>query len=94
MISQPPPTAMGYYTGMPPLGNPYTPGYYPPYGAIPPPQPGGRGPYTMYPQIHHQPPPGLFIQPQGPYAVQNQHIYQIPPPPIAYGTIPLVPPMP
>ena len=46
----------------------------------------------MYPQLHHQPPPGIFASPhQNIYAVSNPNIYQIPPPPLAYGSIqPLV----
>lgn len=77
---------------MPPINAPYVPpGFYPPYG----PQPGVRHPYAMYPpQMHHQTPPNLYVPPptQGPYQIPNPHMYQIPP--IPYGTVPIVPPMP
>lgn len=65
-------------------------------GAMLNPQPGVRPPYGMYPQLHHQPPPNLFVPgaPQNPYQVPNAHIYQIPPPPIAYGSIPIAPGIP
>ena len=78
---------------MPPNTNPYTPpGFYPPYG---PPQPGMRHPYAMYPpQMHHQPPPTMYVPQQGPYPVINPHIYQIPSPHIPYGSVPIVQPIP
>jgi hypothetical protein len=90
-VSSTPSASLGYYPGLTPapIGNPYSPqAYYPPYGSIPPSQPGSRPPYGMYPQLHHQPPPGIFAPPhQNIYAVSNPNIYQIPPPPLAYGSI-------
>lgn len=88
-----PASAIAYYPNMPPITNPYAPpGFYPPYG---PPQPGMRHPYAMYPpQMHHQLPPNMYVPQQGPYPVVNPHIYQIPPPHIPYGSVPIVQPIP
>lgn len=80
---------MGYFPNAtippPQLNGPYNPAYYHGYGVIPPPiQPGVRPPYGMYaPPIHPQ-----AIYPTQPgYQIPNPHMYQIPPPPIPYGSV-------
>ena len=100
LIAQVHPPSIGYYPGIAPppqIVNPYNPAYYSPYGAIPPTQPNTRPPYGVYAQLHHQPPPGFFTPSphQNLYPVQNPNIYQIPPPPIAYGAMqPVIQPIP